>query len=486
MATLHLYTRPAYEPLRKLRCAYVGVEGPRGTAKTNAILDELMRRSLEYPGCRIVLARADRTDLSRTVLETLERQVFPRFNMTTPGNQSRANREVYDMPNGSQFIPLGLREMAKIQSFEATFAYVNEATECDKVQIQGLRATLRHLYNKIRYPKLPTWNQIIFDVNPVNPQHWTNKFMEDVDERLRYCDPRYPGKMTHEDYAELQKHNWKPLENHQRAKRIITKHMDNPGYWDFKKWDWTDAGRGYVAGTLSDYSGYLRERWLNGLWVAAEGSVFPEFDSRRNVVADFAIPEDWPVWMSVDPGYDHPCGVTWNAVAPNGTEYTIAEIKRRRTGIKDLVELIKARDIGIIRGYCDPAGKQKRQEANGVSFISQFDDLGIRLNPWPYASKELHDASVQAHRQKIVDGSYKVFASCVDTIAEHQSWSFRRNRNNEEIKGDDQYEDANNDLIDGIMGWERTQPVFSVRPPVRSRPAVWPTAPVGVKPQIMV
>ena len=126
-----LRLRPAYGPLRRLRCLYVGIEGVRGSAKTRSILTELVCRSLEYPGCRIILARHDRTDLTKTVLETFERQVLPAFGLAAPGNQSAENRSVYDMPNGSQFIPLGLRELTKVQSFEATFAYVNEVSECE-------------------------------------------------------------------------------------------------------------------------------------------------------------------------------------------------------------------------------------------------------------------------------------------------------------------------------------------------------------------
>lgn len=419
-----------------------------------------MQRALTYPGSRIILGRHDRVDLSKTVLHTLESQIFPLFGMRTPGNQSTENRAVYDLPNGSQFIPLGLREMTKAQSFEATFAYVNEATECEQRQLLDLAATLRHLQSP-DHPTLPDWNQLIYDQNPVHPGYWTNKLMQPADDALRACSET--GVQTPAQYAALQKFNWGAMPKRGRwpqHKRLITKHMDNPGYWDIGKWDWTPLGRRYVEETLSTYSGFTADRWLSGKWVAAEGTVFPEFSRKKNVVKDFPIPEDWPVWMCVDPGYDHPCGVSWNTLAPNGRRYTIAEIKRRETGLDRLVELINAKHIGVLKGYCDPAGKSRRQEADGKSFIRQMRDRGIRLEPWPFAAMNDHDTCVAAHRQAIVDEEYKIFESCTSMIDEHESWRFKRVRGGELPSGDDQYEDGNNDLIDGELGWERTRPTF--------------------------
>ncbi len=456
--TPHVELRPSFGPLRTLRNLYVGVEGVRGSAKTRSILTELMCRALEYPGCRIGLFRHDRTDLTKTVLKTLETQVFPLFGLTTPGNQSAENRAVYDLPNGSQLIPAGLREMTKTQSLELSFAYVAEVSECTETQITELAATLRYLKSPER-PLMPDFGQLIFDVNPVNPGHWANKFMEPADDALRACN--ISGVQTREQYARMQKYNWRPHDRHRgRAKRLITKHADNPGYWDFEKWEFTPLGRQYVEETLGSYTGYLRLRWLLGLWVAAEGSVFPEFDVKRNVVRDFPIPEDWPIYLTADPGYDHPAGVSWTAIAPNNTRYKIADLKVRQTGLDRFVELIEAKGIGVIEELCDPAGSQKTQGADGKSWRDQMRLRGHSMRPWKYAAAEDHDTSVQAQRQAIIDGTFKIFESCVESIAEYQSWSFKRVRGGELPVGDDAYEDKNNDLIDGDLGLEREKIEF--------------------------
>lgn len=459
MSIPRIEARPSYGPLRFLRNTYIGIEGPRGGSKTRSLLTELVCRSLEYPGSRTILARHDRTDLTKTVLHTFETQVLPAFGLKAPGNQSAENRAVYDMPNGSQFIPLGLRELSKAQSFEATWAYVNEAGECNKRQVTELVATLRHLKSAER-STLPDWNGLIFDINPIDPNSWPNKFMESVDDSLRDTIPGTDGIQSREQYARMQAHNWKQT-GKKIVKRIISKHMDNPGYWDFENWCWTPLGQTYVAETLGMYVGYQRERWVNGRWVGAEGSVFPEFNDRVNVCNPFpaGIPHNWPIFLLIDPGYFHPCGVSWNTIAPNGCRYTIDEIKLTGVPLEDLVRMIKARKWGVSRVLIDPAGTQKRQESP-ISFQRQLEALGINADIWKYAAKEDHDASVTAHRQAIISGMYKICSNCVETIAEHQSWRFKTVRNGEPTVGDDQYEDKNNDLIDGLLGLERTERSF--------------------------
>ncbi len=45
-----------------------------------------------------------------------------------------------------------------------------------------------------------------------------------------------------------------------------------------------------------------------------------------------------------------------------------------------------------------------------------------------------------------------VMRRCVGVISEFQSWEFKKNAKGELLKGDDAYEDANNDLLDPIIG----------------------------------
>jgi hypothetical protein len=58
-------------------------------------------------------------------------------------------------------------------------------------------------------------------------------------------------------------------------------------------------------------------------------------------------------------------------------------------------------------------------------------------------------------------GGLRVFSSCLNTIQEFQSWSFKRDARGELPPGDDRYEDDNNHLLDPIRGIVATSPKYT-------------------------
>ena len=286
-------------PLFTCQDPFVMVEGPRGTGKTRGTLSVLMCRALQWPGARFLLARSTRTRLTDTVLVTLENQVFPAFGIPVPGGAGRSNRHDYTLPNGSSFIPMGLDDESRTQSLEVAGIYLAEATELDGIDaVTALAGSMR----QAGYP----FYQAIVDCNPVSPAHWMNQKGEPIEKGLRVV-------RTREDYERLQQHNRAPAKSPlDRWKRLVTKHQDNPAYWDHETWDYTDLGRQYIKTTLESLSGHLRRRWLDGDWVSAEGSVFPDFSEERHVIPSRdTIPGDWPCYVGIDPGFDHPCAILW-------------------------------------------------------------------------------------------------------------------------------------------------------------------------------
>ncbi len=452
--TVHIDIRPAYGPLRHTNFPsrqplFVGVEGPRGSGKTGGILTELVNRSLEFPGSRTILARKNREDLTETVLQCFEDLVLPMFSLKVPGNQSREGRTLYDMPNGSQFIPLAISEVIKTQSFEATWAYVNEAADpgLTKRHITNLAGCLRYLKTPKR-PTLPKWSQLIFDVNPVDPNHWSNKWMTDIDDSLRKV-------RTFEDYTRLAKYNWQRETPKGRAKRIVTKHMDNPGYWDWAKWAYTDLGRAYVEEVLGEQTGFMRDRWLDGLWRAAEGSVFADaFTEEKNTCKPFQIPPDWPVWCYGDPGEDHPWAINWFTIGPTGRRFCIGEVSGRKLGgVSVVASLIKAKEkqMGVMPAgrYLDPRHGFASTAQSTATIAQQLDAEGLPgWMPAPRFQGKGYYASVEATRTQFKTGNFLIFTDCVQTIANHQSWSYARSSDGSVKQGDDAYEKINDDHCD--------------------------------------
>lgn len=454
---------------------FVLLEGKRGTAKTRSILTAMTERGLKYPGYRGLLCRSTRVRLSETVLLTLASQVLPAFGLAVPkGNPENWHR--IELGNGSEFIPMGLDDPNRSQSKEVTDIYVSEGVEIPLID------TITSLAGAMRHDCGAPFHQCFVDCNPGAPSHPLNKIAEDVPNSLRMVEDAV-------GYERLVRHNLMPCNKMGRWKRIVTSHYDNPGYFDAAAWRWLPLGLKYLA-TLQNLTGHFRSRWLHGLWVAAEGSVFPEFCD-ANIIDPFEVPATWPMWCLIDPGYDHPCAVTWGTVSPNGCRYTVDEVYERQNSIAEIAAKMLARGWIVNATYLDPRHGFSRTQQSPVKIAEQFQKCGIRCQPWPRAQGSEIDASVAGHRRAIIEKKYKVFRNCLNVIDEHQSWSYKRTAAGEVPVGDDQYEDKKNHALDGIMGWERTGPTFrpaqvSVKEPARRGAEVEPDEYVKAGPRGLV
>jgi hypothetical protein len=424
----------------------VMVEGRAGTAKTTGILTKILHRCERFPGSRHLIVRAHRSDLTNSVLVTLERLMGAEHPEVL--RMSRQNRHSYRW--GRADIELGgLDEPGKMFSTEYDTIYMAEATEIPTVDPWELFGrAMRN--NKCDY------HQRIADCNPGPPSHWLNKRSTPASDVLR------DSWKTREAYNRLQHFN-----HHQPRdpaahpmRRLVSVHPDNPGYWDAGRWDWTPQGRTFLE-ELQSMTGHRRSRMLDGRWKVAEGAVYPEFDESRHVIDPITPPADWPVYVGWDPGYDHPSAILWFAVAPNGCLYFFDEIYQGGMGVSEYCALVRRRNAGrTVRAYyADPQQAFRHTADSPRSIAEQAADCGIHMTPWPRSTDV--DAMVNAVRERLkrVDPEsglpapgLKVCRNCANTINEFQSWKFKRNAKGEQLSGDDQYEDKLNDAMDVVKG----------------------------------
>lgn len=426
---------PLLDPAREER--FIFFEGPRGTGKTRAILTCLMTYALANPGARILLCRSTRTRLSETVLTTLEEQVFPAFGMKVPGNATRQHRDSYPVGDGSMFIPMGLDDPQRSTSLEVAKIYCAEVIEIPlRIQIEALAGALRQ-------PGMPQ-KACYLDANPGPPGHWVNHAAEPID-------PSWRRVNCMADYQRLLDHANRPAPPG-KWKRIVTRHQDNPGYFNAREWSWTPDGADYLK-TLDVFTGHLRRRWLDGDWVAAEGTVYPEFDDQRHTVDPFNIPSDWPWWMGWDPGYDHPTAILWFTVSPNGTIYIADEIYRGGAAVSEHCASIHARNAGrtIRQVYGDPQHAFSRTAQSPKTIAAQARECGVKMSPWPRTSGN-EETMVERVRELLRRDKLKVFRTCQATIGEFQSWSYARKASGERTDGEDKFEDKENDTMDVVKG----------------------------------
>lgn len=417
----------------------VVTEGRAGTSKTTGALVKLLYEAKRYPGMRVLLCRQTRESMTDSTLVTFERLVGESHPEVL--RVKREQRHIYRL-FGSEFVCGGLDKPKKLFSTEWDRVYVNEAVEISEDAWELFGRSMRH--NKTPY------HQRIADVNPDAPGHWINKRAHPCEDRLRHIGSR-------EDYNRLQAYNHGPQIDKStgkpaRMRRLVSVHQDNPAYFDTINWRLTPAGVDYVGGELEAFSGFRRQRMLEGLWVAAEGVVYPEFDDRKHVVQPFGIPEDWPIYVGIDPGYDCPACILWIAVAPNGTHYVFDEIYQGGQAVSVHCKNIHARNAGrTVRRYlADPQDAFKKTMQSPKSIAQQARECGLIFTRWPRSDDV--DAMVNAVRERLLQVRIKVFSTCTQTINEFQSWRFARNAKGEPLRGDEQYEKGNDHAMDVIKG----------------------------------
>lgn len=238
------------------------IEGPAGTGKTLAMMWHVHLCLLKFAGSRALLFRKVGQDLTTGALDTYHKGVRPETVGVKTYGGSKFLPAQYQYPNGSVLIPAGLDKADKVLSAEYDMAVGNELTNgITEHDWQTVKTRLRN-------GKMP-FQQLIGDCNPGHVRHWAN---------VRCSE----GK----------------------ARRIVTRHQDNPAYWDKLAGTWTPVGKRYVQETLGSLTGVQRERLLHGKWASAEGLVYPDFNPDQHVTK-----MDTTGWRKV-------CGVDVGGVNP--------------------------------------------------------------------------------------------------------------------------------------------------------------------------
>lgn len=265
MATKTIRLQGENERVLRSRARTLRVEGPAGTGKTMAILVKIHMICEAYPGARVLIVRARRTDLSPTVIPEYMELVGPGHPCHSSSKPENVASVVY--PNGSRIIFGGLDEPDRIMGANYDLIWINEATV--KVHFSAVSKLL----SRFRGAKRTPYRQLILDFNPVEPSHWCNTW-----------------EATSEDA------------------RVVTTHRDNPVRYDWAIQDWTEDGRVEMATLASIPDPAERARKFEGRWVAREGAIFNlELGVHDLRVSDF--PNMWRDWTKI-------AAVDWGIAAP--------------------------------------------------------------------------------------------------------------------------------------------------------------------------
>jgi phage terminase large subunit len=228
----------------------------------------------------------------------------------------------YRYANGSRISVGGLDKPTKIMSSEYDVAYVQEAIELVEGDWDAIMSRLRN--GKMSF------QQLIADTNPDKPTHWLKA----------RCDA---GK----------------------TRMLDSRHEDNPVLFDETtgpggqvRHALTDRGAAYIR-KLDNLTGPRYYRLRRGLWVAAEGIIYEEYDPAIHLLDRFPIPVGWPRWWVVDFGYTNPFVLQCWAQDPDGRLIMYREIYHTKRLVEDHAKTIMSCVSRPDPDYQHPTGRPR-------------------------------------------------------------------------------------------------------------------------------
>lgn len=286
VATRRVELRGASRRLLSCRDDEVLVSGPAGTGKSVGGLTKLHLAMMKYAGARGMIVRKTAASLGASTLDIWRKHVavagLAVGEVEFYGGSTAEPPQYRYRRNGSAVVIGGLDKPSKIMSSEYDMIVVDEATETFVNDWESL-------ITRLRSGRMP-YSQIIGMCNPDAEHHWLYQRAQ-------------AGGLT----------------------LMESRHEDNPAYFDAAG-QMTPAGAAYLA-KLDKLTGVRYWRLRKGLWVAAEGLVYEDWDPKVHLVD--ALPpssETWVRWWSVDFGYRNPFTLQCWAEDPDGRLWLYREI----------------------------------------------------------------------------------------------------------------------------------------------------------------
>lgn len=284
----------------RYRGSEVLICGAAGTGKSRTALEKVHLMCLLTPKVKALVIRKTAVSLTTSAITTYERDVATQAmqdGTVTFFGGSRREPAQYRYSNGSALALGGMDNPMKVMSTEWDVIFVQEATEIEVDEWEALTIRLRN--------GVTSFQQIIGDCNPQQPTHWLKQ----------RCDA---GKTL----------------------MLTSLHEDNPRYYH-EDGTRTPEGEAYMA-RLDALTGVRYLRLRKGIWAAAEGVIYDQWQDATHLVPRFVPPASWTRIWAVDFGYVHP--FVWQewVIDPDGRMFLYREIFHTRRLVEDHARTIRA------------------------------------------------------------------------------------------------------------------------------------------------
>jgi len=241
---------------------------------------------------------------------------------------------------------------------------------------------------------------------------------------------------------------------------------DSSEHWFFKEWidENSDKNRLHLHFTMNDnfsladeikqryekmYSGVFYDRYIKGLWVLAEGLVYPMFDKNRHILENYTPSPDALFYISCDYGTVNPtsCGL-WalesdKAVRIREYYYDSRREKKSRTDEEHYQEIEKLADgFNIQYIIVDPSA------ASFIECIKRHGKFRVR-----HADNAVIDG-IRRTSTLIENDNIFICENCKDIIREFSLYCWDSEKNHEKdtvIKENDHAMDDMRYFVNGVM-----------------------------------
>lgn len=334
--------------------------GPAGTGKSRACLEKLHLMCMMNPGMRALIVRKTAVSLSSTALVTFKDHVAREHLETGEVHWyggSAQESAGYRYKNGSIINVGGMDKPMKIMSSEYDLCYAQEATELTETDWEAITTRLRN--GKVSF------QQLMADANPDTPQHWLKQ----------RCDEG-------------------------RTKMIQSRHEDNPMLFHQDTGHLTAAGRNYM-GKLDNLTGVRYLRLRKGIWCAAEGLIYEDWNPEVHLVPRIGRPPiSWSRYVTVDFGFTGAFVAQFWAEDEDGRLYMYRELVRSRQTVDQLAP--KMLEIMDLKNQPRPRAIICDHDAEGRAVLER--ELGFSTT----AAKKTVEDGIQAVQARLrindVDG----------------------------------------------------------------------------------
>lgn len=378
----------------------VMIHGPAETGKSIAVLALLDYLCWTRPGLKVSLIRKVAADMPGTVIVSYESKILglkQGDNLSPNGVKKHGGErpEFYTYPTGARVLVGGMDHPGKILSGERDVVVVNQAEELDIGDWETISSRTTGRAGVL----MP--GRLIGDCNPGPSTHWIMK-----------------------------------LGQSGVLKLIQSLHKDNPTLFDPMTGEITEQGK-HSMRALDKLTGVRYKRLKLGLWVAAEGVVYENYDPTIHH-RDAPLGEIIYHVAGVDWGLENPGVIQVWGIDGDGRMYRVKEVYRTGKLVaasrpEDAWWINKAKELkaqyNIKTFVCDPSRPDHMEafELAGLDCTAAFNsvELGIQnvesrmmvqADGWPRivilpgSRPKPDEALVDSHRPTCLEEEFEVYA----------------------------------------------------------------------------